>query len=107
MPVLADPLLDNAILAQHQIAELPKPGRTDINFLQEWNKRTSMGSVYIDSLDRDVWNDKKAELFAVNAKTFEDELSAWFAKYGAPYYQRYIGRYFNEVSDHDIDPSMR
>jgi hypothetical protein len=83
---------DEALLLQSLITKIQKPNQRDIQLLQEWMKRPSMGNVYLLGRDSDIWASPEIlDLVALNARHSEDFLSSWMADVAIHWYHHLVG----------------
>jgi hypothetical protein len=68
---------DEAVLQYNQMLALSKPQNRNLDNLQEWMRRPTMGRVYLAGLDRNVWSDGSDMIALENHKQEIDNFSEW------------------------------
>ncbi|KAK2607899.1 hypothetical protein N8I77_006542 [Diaporthe amygdali] len=79
------------LLRQALLAKLEGPNKLDLEFLQEWFQRESMGAFPILGPDMDAWNHTE-DLVALKSRSPKDPTSSWFITTIFPLYHRLIGQ---------------
>lgn len=76
-----------------EIASLSDPLPRNLNILQEWMERPSMGGVFLIGRDRNVWSHGQ-DLLALKKPASNNKLSAWLVETCTPLYHYSFGRYY-------------
>jgi hypothetical protein len=83
---------DEAVVLYSEMASLTDPLPRDLNILQEWMQRPSMGSVFLIGRDRNVWSHGQ-DLVALKRPASNNKFSAWLIETLTPLYHYTFGKY--------------
>jgi hypothetical protein len=87
--------IDEAVLVQSMLMKLKSPRARNLQYLQVWMERPTMGNVYLLGADSDIWSDPNVwDLIALDQRPANDMFSAWVSDSVLPVYHRAIGRLF-------------
>ncbi|MCJ1246684.1 hypothetical protein MMC30_003893 [Trapelia coarctata] len=98
----------DALLLQKQLCGLETPNAKDLDFLQNWMKRPSMGCVYLLGQDSETWEKPDVEdLVALRPRQADGLFSSWVTDSVVHIYHRILGRHFRkpgcaEYSDNTV-----
>jgi len=100
----------NALLLQKQLCGLEKPNPRDLEFLQNWMKRPSMGCIYLLGEDSVTWDKPDGEdLVALRPRQADGLFSSWVTDSVVHTYHQLLGRHFRVsslLSDSALDIAL-
>ncbi|KAK4949757.1 hypothetical protein LTR10_011599 [Elasticomyces elasticus] len=76
---------NEAVLLFHQLSKLERPRSYDLNALQDWLRRPTLGGVYLTGRDRDVWFDG-TDLMLLAKQSSSNYFTRWLSDSLAPKY---------------------
>ena len=67
----------------------------DLDFLQQWMRRPTMGNVYLLGRDSNIWSEpNSSDLIALHARQTDDPFTRWLSDTIVHAYHRVIGKFF-------------
>ena len=95
---MTENISDKLLLQQAGLSTLPKPGRYDLRYLQEWLANPRGGKFPLEGPDRN-WTYSN-DLLALRRRAESDSFSKWFSEKLLPFYHRVFGRYIHKKNSH-------
>ena len=90
MKALANSALDDVLLQQRSLFDLPKAASADLKLLREWLHRQEYGASFLECPE-DVWSDQHDDHVALSFRAEEgDPLSRWLIDQTVWSFQQYI-----------------
>ena len=88
-------IVGDALLLQKQLCQLESPNSRDLEFLQNWMKRPSMGCVYLLGQDSETWEmPDLPDLISLCPRQADGLFSSWVTDSLIHTYHRLFGKHF-------------